>query len=100
MVKGKCFSKKSNEQSELACLQSFFGGRAKVFDVGRHVDGGYLYSTQSSSVIKIKDGGYNDELSPAQNTPVLQAKCEQAKLYSLCYFYTERLERSNMSSIN
>ena len=24
MVKCKCFSKKSNEQSELACLQAFF----------------------------------------------------------------------------
>ena len=48
----------------------------------------------------MKDGGYNDELSPAQNTPALQARCEQAKLDSLWYFYTERLERSNMSSIN
>ena len=47
----------------------------------------------------MKDGGYNGELSPAQNTPALQAKCEQAKLDSLWYFYTERLERSNMSSI-
>ena len=100
MVKCKCFSKKSNEQSELACLQAFFFGRAKVFDVGRHVDGCYFYSPQSSSVIKIKDSGYNDELALAQNTPALQAKCEQAKLDSLWYFYTERLERSNMSSIN
>ena len=26
MVKCKCFSKKSNEQSELACLEAFFSG--------------------------------------------------------------------------
>ena len=35
--------------------------------------GCYFYSPQSSCH-KIKDGGYNNKLSPAQDTPALQAK--------------------------